>query len=252
MNSGVFGEKLQGLVAGIRTTFNSITKKDTNNIKPDGYNESAANSRWVQSEKFLNFTGMQVAVPAGLETYMMTHIERLESVWSVIQNIESGLLIPVDKQFSLLANDPGLLTLPVGFRMKDFNYPLRNIDPKDLVKKLANSYGNKGLGQRAIEKTYQSAADIDSVYSRVSALHGEIDKKLRTTIDKHVESIGISAGIIAESNVNPACAAELSKMIDRTSEWISLFGLFMKQTNEVLNATVENNKQFTQLRKARG
>lgn len=251
MNGVMLGDRLQGLVAGIRSTFNGLNKKDTKNIKPDGYEESASNSRWVQGEKFLNFAGMQMAVPAGMEAYMMEHIERLESVWSVIQNIEDGLLLPVDRLLSRLANDPGTLTLPVGFRMKDFNYPLRNIDPKDLVKKLSSSYTNKGLGQRPIEKTYKNAAEIDIVFNRASALFSEIDKKMRKNIDRHVESISISAGLIADANINPTCAAELSKMIERTSEWVSLFGLFMKQTNEVLNCTVENNKQLTLLRKER-
>ncbi|EME5588935.1 hypothetical protein VY403_003621, partial [Salmonella enterica] len=209
------------------------------------YDDMSDVSKWMQQEKFLNFTGMLVPVPPGFNTYVMDHIERLESVWAVLQKIQEGVLTPIDKRFGAMTHDLGMLTLPIGFKFKDLNYPLKNINPKDLVEKLAKSYTNNVIDQRAIEKTYHSAGEIDVAFNRAKALNLEVTKKLQKGIDRTVESINVSVDIISNSQVHPNVAAELVKMADMGADWVELFGLFMKQINELtecLNVTGDRLK----------
>lgn len=209
------------------------------------YDDMSDVSKWMQQEKFLHFAGMLVIVPPGFNTYVMDHINRLESVWSSLQKIYDGVLLPVELQLSALTHDVGVLSLPIGFRYKNVNIPLRNVNPKDLVNQLAKSYTNNVIDQRPIEKTYHSATEIDIAFNRAKALNVEITKKLRTNIDKSIESIKASATILSEQNIHPNVAKELTAMLDFASDWVELFGLFMKQVNELiecLNVTAERLK----------
>ncbi|AFQ96682.1 hypothetical protein STRATTON_237 [Erwinia phage vB_EamM_Stratton] len=211
------------------------------------YDDMSDVSKWMQQEKFLNFTGMLVSVPPGFNTYAMDHIERLESVWDTLQKIHDGVLRPIDKQLSALTHEVGMLSLPVGFRYKDVKFPLKNINPKDLVEKLSKSYTNNVIDQRAIEKTFHSAGEIDIAFNRAKALNLELTKKLRTNVDNTIESIHASVDIIANATVHPNVAKELVLMVDCGSDWVELFGLFMKQVNEMiecLNTTGERLKEL--------
>jgi len=200
------------------------------------YDDMSTVANWVQNEKFLNFAGMLVPVPPGFNTYVIDHLQRLESVWDVLQNLLDGILKPVDRQLAQLTHDKGILTLPVGFRVKDFRYPLKNINPEDLTKKLAQSYLPNTVDQRAIEKTFHSALEIETCFSRAQALRDEISKKLRKDVTKLIESISASADILAEygESIHPQSRENIEQMIDIASNWVELFGLFMKQTNELL------------------
>ncbi|WP_216088658.1 hypothetical protein, partial [Shigella flexneri] len=123
--------------------------------------------------------------------------------------------------------------------------PLRNVNPKDLVNLLAKSYTNNVIDQRPIEKTYHSASEIDVAFNRAKALNVEITKRLRTNIDKSIESIRTTSEILSEQNIHPNVAKELTMMLDFASDWVELFGLFMKQVNELiecLNVTAERLK----------
>lgn len=236
---------LSGFVAKASTILPKAFGGPQQELALTTYDDMSDVSKWMQQEKFLNFTGMLVPVPPGFNTYVMDHIERLESVWDSLQKIQEGVLSPIDKQFAAQTHDLGMLSLPVGFRFKDVNYPLKNINPKDLVEKLSKSYTNSVIDQRPIEKTYHKAGEIDVAFNRAKALNLEITKKLKNGIDRTIESINTSVDIIANSNVHPNCAAELSKMADAGADWVELFGLFMKQVNELtecLNITGDRLK----------
>ena len=104
------------------------------------------------------------------------------------------------------------------------------MNPKDLVNQLAKSYTNNVIDQRPIEKTYHSATEIDIAFNRAKALNVEIKA---------------SATILSEQNIHPNVAKELTAMLDFASDWVELFGLFMKQVNELiecLNVTAERLK----------
>ncbi|ANZ48249.1 hypothetical protein ASESINO_236 [Erwinia phage vB_EamM_Asesino] len=211
------------------------------------YDDMSDVSKWMQQEKFLNFTGMLVPVPPGFNTYVMDHIERLESVWDTLQKIHEGVLQPIDKQLSALTHEVGMLSLPVGFRYKDVKFQLKNINPKDLVDKLAKSYTNNVIDQRPIERTYHSAGEIDVAFNRAKALNLELTKKLRANVDRTIESIHASVDVIVDATVHPNVAKELTQMVDCGSDWVELFGLFMKQVNELvecLNITGERLKEL--------
>lgn len=211
------------------------------------YDDMSDVSKWMQQEKFLNFTGLLVPVPPGFDTYVMDHIERLESVWDTLQKIHSGVLVIVDKQLSTLTHEVGVLSLPIGFRYKDMRFPLKNINPKDLVEKLSKSYTNNVIDQRAIQKTYHSASEIDVAFNRAKALNLELTKKLQSNIDKTIASIHTSVDIISAATIHPNTAKELVMMVDCASDWVELFGLFMKQVNELtecLNLTGTKLKEL--------
>lgn len=216
------------------------------------YDDMSGMADWMQKEKFLNFQGMLVPVPPGFNTYVMDHMQRLESVWDVLQDILPGVLQPIDKLLANLTHQKGVLTLPIGFRFKDFKYPLKNIDPKDLVAKLAQSYSNNVIDQRAIEKTYHSAGEIDATFNRAKSLRADISKKLRKDVTRLVESISASADDLADADAHPQVIEQLTLALDMASNWVELFGLFMKQTNEMLeslNATAERLKALREAKK---
>lgn len=200
------------------------------------YDDMSNMANWMQKEKFLNFQGMLVPVPPGFNAYVMDHLQRLESVWDVLQDILPGILQPVDKLLANLTHQKGILTLPVGFRFKDFKYPLKNIDPQDLVNKLAQSYTNAVVDQRPIEKTYHSASEIDATFNRARALRADISKKLRKDVTRLIESISASSEALVDQDIHPQVIEQLTLVIDTASNWVELFGLFMKQTNELLEA----------------
>lgn len=209
------------------------------------YDDMSNMANWMQKEKFLNFQGMLVPVPPGFNTYVMDHLQRLESVWDVLQDILPGVLQPIDKLLAGMTHQKGMLTLPVGFRFKDFKYPLKNIEPQDLVAKLAQSYSNAVVDQRPIEKTYHSASEIDATFNRARALRADISKKLRKDVTRLVDSIGASADALADQEVHPQVVEQLTLALDMASNWVELFGLFMKQPNELLealNATADRLK----------
>lgn len=205
-------------------------------IQPANYEDMSAMSKWMQQEKYMHFSGMLVTVPPGLNMYIIDHIQRLESTWSVLGGFVEGVLEPVNKQLAAFTHDKGMLTLPIGFRFKDFRYPLKNVDPQDLVKKLAASYAATSVDQRPIEKVFHSATEIDVAYNRAKALQKEVTAKLQKNVDKLVVSIHASTDDLAETGVNPVCAAEIVKMLDMASDWVELFGLFMKQNRELIEA----------------
>lgn len=200
------------------------------------YDDISEMSKWMQQEKFLNFAGMLVTVPPGLNVYMIDHVQRLESVWSVLDKMVDDVLDPVTRQLAAFTHDLAVLTLPVGFRFKDFKYPLKNVAPDDLVKKLASSYTSTSVDQRPIEKVFHSANEIDVVFNRAKALQSEVTKKLHRNIEKKIESIKTSVDIIAEANINSTCAGEIIKLVDMASDWVELFGLFMKQNDELVHS----------------
>jgi len=225
-------------------TFNGSEQE----IKPANYDDMSAMSKWMQQEKFLHFSGMLVTVPPGLNVYMIDHIQRLESVWSVLDNLIDGVLEPVNRQLAAFTHDKGMLTVPVGFRFKDLKYPLKNVDPKDLVKKLAASYTTTSVDQRPIEKVFHNAGEIDVAFNRSKALSKEVTEKLKRNIDKLIVSIGASTDELAETPVHPQCAAEIVKMLDMASDWVELFGLFMKQNNELIQALSQTGDRLKALK----
>ncbi|QVW28742.1 hypothetical protein pEaSNUABM8_00245 [Erwinia phage pEa_SNUABM_8] len=209
--------------------------------------EAGELARWMRKEKFMNFRGMLVPVPPGMNVYMIEHVQRLESVWSVLQDIVTGVLDPVTTQLAAFTHAKADLSVPGTFRYKDFRYPLKTVDPQDLVKKLAASYSTTALDSRPLEKVYHNAGDIESVLSRAKALHTELTKKLKKNIDRNIETIGVSVDSISESTIHASNAAEIIKMVDMASDWVELFGLFMKQTNELINAMEATSVQLKQL-----
>ncbi|QXO09670.1 hypothetical protein pEaSNUABM11_00246 [Erwinia phage pEa_SNUABM_11] len=216
------------------------------------YDDMSGMANWMQKEKFLNFQGMLVPVPPGFNTYVMDHMQRLESTWDTLQTILPGVLQPIDKLLASMTHQKGVLTLPVGFRFKDFKYPLKAIDPKDLVAKLAQSYTNNVIDQRAIEKTYHSAAEIDTAFNRAKALRDDISKKLRKDVSRLIGSISASAAVLENEPVHPQVVEQLTLALDMASNWVELFGLFMKQSNELLealNATAERLKALRENKK---
>jgi hypothetical protein len=212
------------------------------------YDDMSGMANWMQKEKFLNFQGMLVPVPPGFNTYVMDHMQRLESVWDVLQDILPGILLPIDKLLAGMTHQKGVLTLPVGFRFKDFKYPLKNIDPKDLVAKLSQSYTNNVIDQRAIEKTYHSAAEIDATFNRAKALRDDISKKLRKDVSRLIGSIAASSEVLADEPIHSQVVEQLSLALDTASNWVELFGLFMKQSNEMLEALNSTAERLKALR----
>lgn len=209
--------------------------------------EAGELARWMRKEKFMNFRGMLVPVPPGLNVYMIDHVQRLESVWSVLQDIVSGVLDPVTAQLAAFTHAKNDLSVPGTYRFKDFRYPLKTVDPQDLVKKLASSYAASSVDTRPLEKVYHNAGDIESVLARAKALHTELTKKLKKDINRNIETIGVSVDIISDAQIHPTVAGEIIKMVDMASDWVELFGLFMKQTGELINAMEATSHQLKQL-----
>lgn len=209
--------------------------------------EAGELARWMKKEKFMNFRGMLVPVPPGMSVHMIDHVQRLESVWSVLQNIVSGVLDPVTKQLAAYTHDKAGLSVPGNFRYKDFNFPLKNVDPQDLVKKLAASYSATSVDSRPLEKVYRSAGDVETVLARAVALHAELTKKLKKDIDRNIETITVSVDELSTCTIHSSNAAEMIKMVDMASDWVELFGLFMKQVNELIHAMESTSVQLKQL-----
>jgi len=203
--------------------------------------------KWMRKEKFMNFKGMLVPVPPGLNVYMIDHVQRLESVWSVLQSLTDGVLKPVSVQLAAFTHQKAMLSVPGTFRYKDFRYPLKSVDPQDLVKKLAASYNTTTVDTRPLEKVYHNAADIEVVLTRARALQVEITKKMQKNIDREIDTIKLSVDEIAETTIHPTVANEIIKMVDTASDWVELFGLFMKQINELVHAMQNTANQLKQL-----
>lgn len=209
--------------------------------------EAGELARWMKKEKFMNFRGMLVPVPPGMNVFMIEHVQRLESVWSVLQGIVPDVLDPVTRQLAAFTHNVGDLSVPGTFRFKDFRYQLKNVDPQDLVKKLASSYSTASTDSRPLEKVYHNASDIESVLARAKALHSELTSKLKKNIDRTIETITVSVDAISEAQIHPTTAQEIIKMVDMASDWVELFGLFMKQSNELINAMESTSVQLKQL-----
>ena len=191
---------------------------------------------WMQKEKFLSFSGLAAPVPPGLSVFMVDHLKTLSEVFDVVQNVVEDVLTPVDRALAALTHQPDLLSVPVGFRWKDVKFPLRHIDPKDLAKRLADDFkGPADRDSRELPRVYHSAAEIESVYVRMNALRVQIDKATRKDINRLINSIAVSAENFDDFTVHPQVANELTVMLDVASEWVSLFGVVMKQIGDAVN-----------------
>lgn len=209
--------------------------------------EAGELAKWMKKEKFMNFKGMLVPVPPGLNVYMIDHVQRLESTWSVLQNMIDGVLYPVMRQLAAFTHQKSNLSVPGTFRFKDFDYKLRTVDPQDLVKKLASSYNTTSVDSRPLEKVYHNASDVEIVLARASALQAELTKKLQKNIDRCIESISVSVDDINDVTIHPTVAAEIIKMVDMASDWVELFGLFMKQNQELIQTMQATTQQLKRL-----
>ena len=191
---------------------------------------------WMQKEKFLSFSGLSAPVPAGLSVYMVDHLKTLSEVFDVVQNVVEDVLTPVDRALAALTHQPDLLTVPVGFRWKEVKFPLRHIDPKDLAKRLADDFKGPGeRDERELPRVYHSASEIEAVYVRMNALRVQLAKASRKDINRLINSISITAENFEDFVVHPQVAKELTLMLDVASEWVSLFGVVMKQIGDAVN-----------------
>lgn len=217
------------------------------------YNDVDEVTKWIKREQYANFLGMLVPVPPGFDSYVFDHIKHLEEVWKVLDSIVEGVLKPVNAELAGLANTPGLLTLPVGFRMASFKYPLANVNPDDLVKKLSKSYTTSAIDQRPFEKTYRSATELETAFHRASVLRAAISKSTRKDVLNLTESISMATEVIVDSEVNSNVAKELVKLVDMADAWVQLLGLFARQVDELtncLNATADHIKMLAKKDKA--
>jgi len=207
-------------------------------------------AQWMQREKFMSFNGMLVPVPPGLNVYMVDHLKTLTETYDVAQRLVDEVLIPIDKALAGASHQLDALTIPVGFRWKDVKFPLRHINPKDLTAQLAKNFaGPAERDARPIEKVYHSAGEIDSVYVRVNALRQTITKDTRSDINRLINSISNSAELLEEADIHPQVIKEMSAMLDVGSEWISLYGLLMKQIEDTVNCVDLTAKQLQRLYK---
>lgn len=191
---------------------------------------------WMQKEKFLSFSGLAAPVPPGLSVYMTDHLKTLSEVFDVVQNVVEDVLTPVDRALAALAHQPELLSVPVGFRWKEVKFPLRHIDPKDLAKRLADDFkGPADRDERELPRVYHSASEIEAVYVRMNALRVQLDKATRKDINRLINSITLTSENFEDFTVHPQVAKELTVMLDVASEWLSLFGVVMKQIGDAVN-----------------
>lgn len=205
---------------------------------------------WMQREKFMSFSGMLVPVPPGLNVYMVDHLKTLTETYDLVQHLVDDVLIPIDKALAGASHQLDALTIPVGFRWKDVKFPLRHIKPADLSSQLAANFaGPAERDAHPIEKVYHSAGEIDAVYVRMNALRQTITKNTRKDINRLINSIGNSAELLAEANIHPQVIKEMSMMLDVGSEWISLYGLLMKQIEDAVNCVDLTAKQLQRLYK---
>lgn len=224
---------LNMLTAKVRDILpNLFTKKEELAESPIG-GEIDELGRWMKKERFMNFTGMTVAVPPGMSVYMLAHIDVLEHVYDVLQDFVDGVLIPIDKALSAISHEPAKLSFPGGWRARDVKFPLSHIDPNDLIKKLAACYGGDQLDMRSIERVYRSTGDIEAAAERINVLRSKLGQDERTKVNRAIESITASSEVILEAKIHPAVAKELSGLLETASTWISLYGLFMKQVQDV-------------------
>jgi hypothetical protein len=191
---------------------------------------------WMQKEKFLSFAGLAAPVPPGLSVFMADHLKTLSEVFDVVQNVVEDVLNPVDRALATLAHQPELLSVPVGFRWKEVKFPLRHIDPKDLAKRLADDFKGPGdRDERELPRVYHSASEIEAVYVRMNALRVQLDKATRKDINRLINSIALTSENFEDFVVHPQVAKELTVMLDVASEWLSLFGVVMKQIGDAVN-----------------
>lgn len=215
------------------------------------YDEMSDISHWMQKERYLNFTGILLPVPPGFNGNILAHINKLETVWGTLQNIRDGVLSPVDKQLATFTHELGVLTLPVGFKFKNFKYPLKSIKPSDLVAKLATSYDNTVIDQRPIEVLFASATEIDTTFTRAKLLNKEVTKRLQADVSKLVASISGSVNVLSTAPLHPSCTAEITLMVEMASEWVELLGLFMKQLNELIDSMNNIGGKLKQLKETK-
>lgn len=253
MNIRDIGPAMATMVSNVTTIvprFFSGTKDD---VVLATYSDVDEVSKWIKREQYANFLGMQVPVPPGFNAFVFDHIKQLEDVWKVLEGVVDGVLKPVNHELAGLANAPAMLTVPVAFRMSGFKYPLSNVNPDDLVSKLSKNYIASAIDQRAFEKTYRSAGELESTFHRAKALRDSISKSMRNDTLNLVESIAGSCEIISEADVNPNVSKELVKLVDMCDAWVQLLGLFMRQIDEVtncINATTDQIKTLAKKDKA--
>lgn len=203
---------------------------------------------WMQREKYMTFSGLQVPVPPGLNVYMTNHLAVLTEVFDVAQRLIEDVLMPVDRALAALTHQPELLTIPVGFRWKEVKFPLRHIKPEDLTKQLAACFtGPAERDARELNRVYHSASEIDAVYVRMNVLRDAMKRIKRKDINKLIESIGYTTSDLEDRPMHPQVVKELALMLDTASEWISLFGVVMKQIEDAANSvdlTVQKLKKM--------
>lgn len=249
MNVRDVAPALAGFAEKIKVNLPSLFNRGDELVINATYNETSELSKWIQREKFANFMGMQVPVPPGLNVYVSDHLTHLEKVWGPLSGIVEGVLKPTDAVLARFANETGMLTVPGAFKFSQHRFMLGNIEPKDLVAMLTKDFSGNALDQRAFEKTYRSATELENTFVRARALIDGVTKGMRKDVNRLVESITASAENVAETNIHPTVANELSKLIDVTNAWVELLGLFMKQTQELvscMNLTTDQIKALTE------
>lgn len=232
----ILKEKFVGLVTAIKNTLPSGFRNNDEEKLNLTFDEMTDVSLWMEKEKFLNFSGMKLTCPIGFNTYYIDHLLKLENVWNVLASIEEGVLTPTAQLLAGLASSPATLQSPAAFTLRTFNFPLKTINPEDLIKLLGESYNNTSADTRPIEKLFHSASEIDVTYTRAAQLRDNISKRLIKDVSRVNDSIVASTDVIVTHDINPRAAEQLALLVELNDRWVQLFGLFMKQTSDLFHA----------------
>lgn len=231
----ILKEKFTNFVGAVKNILPSGFRKEDDAVQLT-FDEMSDVSLWMEKEKFLNFRGMRLNCPQGFDTYYIDHIVKLENVWNIISTIPDGILRPTSQLLAGLATKPELLSNKAGFTLRTFNYPLKNINPDDLIKLLSASYKAASTDTQPIEVLFHSASEIDVAYTRAASLKEDITKRMISDVSRINDSIVASTEEISEHAVDSRVAEQLAQLIDINDKWVQLFGLFMKQTADMFHA----------------
>lgn len=198
-------------------------------------------SHWLQREKFLNFSEVEVAIPAGMSCSYMDFITTFEKIWmNHLSLLTSGLLDPVKANLAIVANDPARAATALTIRELNTSYLLYKTQPNTVRKQIADMFNGPKVDKVKLGKVIHSASEYEAVLLRAVELRGQITDNGTRLLKQNIETIKNAVDLILEhsevSGLDTKLANHLSNEVNNAAQWVELHGIYLLTLDEAINS----------------
>lgn len=245
------------VVANLKTFVVNFTRngdKETlaklSSVPPATPSEIRDTAAWLQKEKFLNFSDLEISIPMGLNVHVMDYVKILEQVWSdYLVNLGDDLLAAVSSNVGIVANDENLAKERLTIRTLNTRYPFYKKDPQSAKDLMAKCMGGGRKDKCRFGSVFNSATEYEATMLRVLALRDQVGKQEVNRISRSLETISASVDTILDYQVDPKLAEHLSDELMNASKWVEFYGVYLLALDELSNSLGATHEKIKNLSK---